>query len=73
VSGFCKVRILPHHKTLKEKIEERIARKASDAVSLTREFANLAGEDQVLHVAQHRSLTPFESTTSIDCLADRRT
>jgi hypothetical protein len=39
---------MPRHKTLKKKIEERMARRAGDAVFLTREFAHLGGEDQVL-------------------------
>lgn len=34
--------------TLREKIEERIARKKGDDVFLPREFADLGGEDQVL-------------------------
>jgi hypothetical protein len=38
---------MPRRKTLREKIEERIARKAGDDVFLTREFGNLGGEDQV--------------------------
>jgi hypothetical protein len=39
---------MPRRKTMKEKIEERMARKPGDAVFLTREFAHLGGEDQVL-------------------------
>jgi hypothetical protein len=39
---------MPRRKTLRYKIEERIARKMGDDVFLTREFANLGGEDQVL-------------------------
>ena len=35
-------------KTLREKIEARIARKAGEDVFLTREFTDLGGEDQVL-------------------------
>jgi hypothetical protein len=35
-------------KTLRDKIEERIDRKATDSVFLTREFADLSGERQVL-------------------------
>src|SRR6202050_4156223 len=35
------------HKTLRDRIETRIARKRDD-VFLTREFADLGGEDQVL-------------------------
>ena len=37
-------------KTLRERIEERISRKRSDDVFLTREFRDLGGEDQVLRV-----------------------
>ena len=36
--------------TLRERIEERIARKRGDDVFLTREFRDLGGEDQVLRV-----------------------
>lgn len=39
---------MPRHKTLREKIEGRIARKRGDSVFLTREFTTLADEDQVL-------------------------
>lgn len=35
-------------RTLRERIEERIARKRRDDVFLTREFRDLGGEDQVL-------------------------
>jgi hypothetical protein len=35
-------------KTLREKIEERIARKPRDVVFLPREFSKLGGQDQVL-------------------------
>jgi Family of unknown function (DUF6088) len=35
-------------KTLRDKIENRIARKRGDDVFLTREFRDLGGEDQVL-------------------------
>ncbi|MBF0528613.1 MAG: conjugal transfer protein [Deltaproteobacteria bacterium] len=35
-------------KTLREKIERRIARRADEDVFLPREFADLGGEDQVL-------------------------
>ncbi|MGA2434354.1 MAG: conjugal transfer protein [Bryobacteraceae bacterium] len=35
-------------KTLRERIEGRIARRQGDDVFLTREFADLGGEDQVL-------------------------
>lgn len=37
-------------KTLRERIETRIARKRGDDVFLPREFADLGGEDQVLRV-----------------------
>jgi hypothetical protein len=40
-------------KTLREKIEERIARKRGDDVFLPREFADLGGEDQVLRVLRN--------------------
>ena len=39
---------MPRRKTLRDKIEQRMARKPGDAVFLTREFADLGGEDQVL-------------------------
>lgn len=39
---------MPRPKTLREKIEGRIARRKGDAVFLPREFADLGGEDQVL-------------------------
>ena len=39
---------MPRRKTLRNKIEERMARKKGDAVFLPREFADLGGEDQVL-------------------------
>jgi hypothetical protein len=39
--------IVPRRRTLRERIEERIARRRSD-VFLTREFRDLGGEDQVL-------------------------
>ena len=39
---------MPRQKTLREKIENRMARRASEDVFLTREFADLGGEDQVL-------------------------
>ena len=39
---------MPRSKTLREKIEDRIARKKGDDVFLPREFADLGGEDQVL-------------------------
>jgi Family of unknown function (DUF6088) len=49
MSGFCKtVHPMPRHKTLREKIEARIARKKGEDVFLTREFTDLGGEDQVL-------------------------
>jgi hypothetical protein len=39
---------MPRRKTLREKIENRIARKAGEDVFLPREFTDLGGEDQVL-------------------------
>jgi hypothetical protein len=39
---------MSRHKTLREKIEQRIDRKKDDAVFLPREFVKLGGEDQVL-------------------------
>lgn len=48
MSGFCVVTIMPRPKTLRQKIEDRIARRKGEDVFLTREFADLGGEDQVL-------------------------
>src|SRR5271155_1973282 len=48
MSGFYRVDTMPKAKTLRDKIEDRISRKAVDDVFLTREFADLSGEDQVL-------------------------
>ena len=49
--GFLqKVDSMPRRKTLREKIEERIARRTGDVVFLPREFSDLGGEDQVLRV-----------------------
>lgn len=39
---------MPRRKTLKERVQQHIARRPSDVVFLTREFAALAGENQVL-------------------------
>jgi hypothetical protein len=39
---------MPRRQTLREKIEQRIARRKGDDVFLTREFTKLGGEDQVL-------------------------
>jgi hypothetical protein len=39
---------MPRPKTLRDKIETRIARKASEDVFLTREFTDLSDTDQVL-------------------------
>lgn len=51
VSGFCTAGIgMRQKKTLREKIEGRIARRQGEAVFLPREFADLGGEDQVLRV-----------------------
>jgi hypothetical protein len=49
------VRIMRRQKTLRERIETRIARKRGEDVFLPREFGDLGGEDQVLRVL--RSLT----------------
>jgi len=43
-------RIMRRQKTLRERIEARIARKRGEDVFLPREFADLGGEDQVLRV-----------------------
>ena len=48
MSGFCNGQAKPRPKTLREKIETRIARKKGEDVFLTREFSDLGGEDQVL-------------------------
>jgi hypothetical protein len=48
MSGFCKEDNMPRRKTLREKIEGRIARRRGDSVFLTREFTKFGGEDQVL-------------------------
>ena len=50
MSGFCRVAELRQQKTLRERIEARIARKRGDDVFLPREFRDLGGEDQVLRV-----------------------
>jgi hypothetical protein len=39
---------MPRKQTLREKIEQRMARKKRDDVFLTREFRELGGEDQVV-------------------------
>jgi hypothetical protein len=44
----CRVFAMRRPKTLRQKIETRIARKRTEDVFLTREFRDLAGEDQVL-------------------------
>jgi hypothetical protein len=47
--GFLqKGRAMRQQRTLRERIEERIARKRRDDVFLPREFRDLGGEDQVL-------------------------
>jgi len=43
-------RTMRQRRTLRERIEERIARKRRDDVFLPREFSDLGGEDQVLRV-----------------------
>jgi hypothetical protein len=52
--GFLQVLVM-RKKTLREKIEGRIARRKQDDVFLTREFADLGGEDQVIRAL--RALT----------------
>jgi len=47
MSGFCKELTMSQKRTLRSRIETRIARKRGD-VFLPREFADLGGEDQVL-------------------------
>ena len=39
---------MPRKQTMREKIEQRIARKKGDDAFLTREFTKLGGEDQVV-------------------------
>jgi hypothetical protein len=39
---------MPRKQTMRDKIEQRIARKKGDDAFLTREFTKLGGEDQVL-------------------------
>jgi hypothetical protein len=41
---------MPRKQTLRQKIEQKIARKKGEHVFLTREFKKLGGEDQVLRV-----------------------
>jgi hypothetical protein len=41
---------MKRRRTLRSRVEERIARKKSDTVFLTREFTDLSDEDQVLRV-----------------------
>lgn len=48
VGFFARRPIKPRRQTLPEKIEQRIDRKKGEDVFLTREFAKLGGEDQVL-------------------------
>ena len=48
--GFLQVIVMRRNKTLRERIEGRIARKRSEDVFLPREFRDLGGEDQVLRV-----------------------
>src|SRR5258708_21362786 len=45
-----RARIMRRQKTLRERIEARIARKRGEDVFLPREFADLGGQDQVLRV-----------------------
>src|SRR5882672_673610 len=46
MSGFCRC-IMRKRKTLRERIEERIARKKGEDVFLPREFTDLGDYDQV--------------------------
>jgi len=46
---------MPRPKTLREKIESRIARKRREDVFLPREFRDLGGEDQVLRALRASS------------------
>src|SRR5471030_3092174 len=48
VSGFCKRDHMRRQPTLRQRIEQRIARRKGEDVFLTREFKALGGEDQVL-------------------------
>jgi hypothetical protein len=48
VSVFCIRWTMPRSRTLRQRIEERITRKAGEDVFLPREFADLGGPDQVL-------------------------
>ena len=52
-------------RTLRERIEQRIARKRRDDVFLPREFRDLGGEDQVLRVLRGlvREKRPLTRTT----------
>jgi hypothetical protein len=53
MSDFANGFIMPRPKTLRDKIEERMARRASEDVFLTREFTDLGGEDQVVRVLRN--------------------
>src|SRR5258708_5884182 len=48
MSGFCRRNHMRRSPTLRQRIEQRIARKKGEDVFLTREFKNLGGEDQVV-------------------------
>jgi hypothetical protein len=51
MSGFCRIGFaMRQKKTLRERIEGRMARKSGEDVFLPREFRDLGGEDQVLRV-----------------------
>jgi hypothetical protein len=50
MSGFCGDDDVGERKTLRDRIEVRIARKRTEDVFLPREFRDLGGEDQVLRV-----------------------
>jgi hypothetical protein len=49
MSGFCRKGIMRRERTLRGKVEARIAERRDDAF-LPREFRDLGGEDQVLRV-----------------------
>jgi hypothetical protein len=49
MSGFCRKDIMRRERTLRGKVEARIAERRDDAF-LPREFRDLGGEDQVLRV-----------------------
>src|SRR5437867_3634688 len=50
MSGFCTENDMRERKTVRERIEARIARRRGEDVFLPREFRDLGGEDQILRV-----------------------